>query len=228
VATARLGGGAAPARRRRPASGAAWPGRGQGGPAERGCPRDGAGASAQAARGGAKARGDGGSRRRAVAGPFRPWRSKAPAEGAAQRRGVLGDLGALGGDEQAHAGVARGVRRRRNRASAAARRRSGSGGAGFKRGWGWEGRGERGEAHRRLDLSGRRPERGVRRRGRSSAGSVMTAGGWKADSAAERVGRLGKEALEVRGEAKRVGVWGIEKGREEQRRKTAGGRRRRH
>jgi len=55
-------------------------------------------------------------------------------EGAAQRRGVLGDLGALGGDEQAHAGVARGVRRRRNRASAAARRRSGSGGAGFKRG----------------------------------------------------------------------------------------------
>ena len=78
-------------------------------------------------------------------------------EGAAQRRGVLGDLGALGGDEQAHAGVARGVRRRRNRASAAARRRSGSGGAGFKRGWGWEGRGERGEAHRRLDLSGRRP-----------------------------------------------------------------------
>ena len=149
-------------------------------------------------------------------------------EGAAQRRGVLGDLGALGGDEQAHAGVARGVRRRRNRASAAARRRSGSGGAGFKRGWGWEGRGERGEAHRRLDLSGRRPERGVRRRGRSSAGSVMTAGGWKADSAAERVGRLGEEALEVRGEAKRVGVWGIEKGREEQRRRTAGGRRRRH
>jgi len=35
---------------------------------------------------------------------------------------VLGDLGALGGDEQAHAGVARGVRRRRNRASAAALR----------------------------------------------------------------------------------------------------------
>ena len=33
VAVARLGGGAAPARRRRPASGAAWPGRGQGGPA---------------------------------------------------------------------------------------------------------------------------------------------------------------------------------------------------
>ena len=41
----------------------------------------------------------------------------------------------------------------------------------------------------------------------------MTAGGWKADSAAERVGRLGEEALEVRDEAKRVGVWGIEKGR---------------
>ena len=41
------------------------------------------------------------------------------------------------------------------------RRRSGSGGAGFKRGWGWEGRGERGEAHRRLDLSGGRPESGT-------------------------------------------------------------------
>jgi len=228
VATARHGGGAAPARRRRPASGAAWPGRGQGGPAERGRPRGGAGARAQAARGSAKVKGGGVLRRRRW--PCRSGHGEARRQrkGAAQRRGVLGDLGALGGDEQAHAGVARGVRRRRNRASAAARRRSGSGGAGFKRGWGWEGRGERGEAHRRLDLSRRRLERGVRRRGRSSAGSVMTAGGWKADSAAERVGRLGEEALEVRGEAKRVGVWGIEKGREEQRRKTAGGRRRRH
>ena len=76
VAAARLGGGAAPARRRRPASGAAWPGRGQGGPAERGCPRGGAGVRAQAARGGAKARGDSDSRRRAVAASFRPWRGR--------------------------------------------------------------------------------------------------------------------------------------------------------
>ena len=109
VATARHGGGAAPARRRRPASGAAWPGRGQGGPAERGRPRGGAGASAQVARGGAKARGDGGSRRRAVAGPFRPWRSKAPAGGGgATTRGARRPRGA----RRRRAGPRRGGARR--------------------------------------------------------------------------------------------------------------------
>ena len=78
----------------------------------------------------------------------------------AWRPGDPGGARARGGGEQVRAGVARDMRRWRSVPSAAARRRSGSGGAGFKRGWGWEGRGERGEAHRRLDLSGRRPERG--------------------------------------------------------------------
>ena len=48
------------------------------------------------------------------------------------------------------------------------RRRSGSGGAGFERGKGRKGRGARGEAHRRLDLSGGRSGRGARWEGRSS------------------------------------------------------------
>ena len=178
VATARHGGGAAPARRRRPASGAAWPGRGQGGPAERGRPQGGAGASAQAARGGAKARGDGGSRRRAVAGPFRPWRSKAPAEGGgATTRGARRPRGARRRRAGSRGGGAR-------RAPAAQHGRRG-GAAVARRGQcrkgGGKGTGRWSKSRPsspRLESSGGGPEDGDRRRGGAPARNG-TGGRWR-------------------------------------------------
>jgi hypothetical protein len=132
-----------------------------------------------------------------------------------QRRGAPAARGP--GDPRARGGVARG------RAEAARGRRSGGHGArdGVPPTAALEGEGkELGEdegASGKLTVTFNRTAEGRRRivdeRAELRRGNNGGRGGREADSAGERVGRLGEVALEVRGEARRVGVRGIEKGR---------------
>ncbi|XP_039841643.1 keratin, type I cytoskeletal 9-like [Panicum virgatum] len=92
------------------------------------------------------------------------------------------------------------------------RRRSDAGGRGNEGKKGQGAGGACGEAHHGLESGGGRPEKGVRRRGRSSAGTTMVAGSLELDPVGFGLNRARGWVEELRGEAAQLGARDIEAG----------------